>query len=344
MNGDFTVKQSKRKCSAIPVDQALEKEYNKNAKGKGGIIGFTREKEVVAKWNIIKHEKMQYFKFLNDLCNLSVDSEYSLHHEYSPTTTAEDWVHVTDIYSYIKERMNLFSSTENQNILNIAMGVLIDGKEKDMLLECISDGDKAYNDFVKSRLESHQKQLFDVIPKTMNKTILSTKKKNVDVHLETTKALRYIDFARARGYDLSSVFKCELSEIPFFLVKDGILRKCDNKSELERTIEGKLEHPPTRFIPSKDKKSMIAIDFMVCAKKVRVKKDNVRTFGDFCQKVQDMILNLAIDSQRIDIVFDIYLKNSIKASARKSRKKSIEPVPVSINRDDQQMPSAIDSF
>ena len=89
---------------------------------------------------------------------------------------------------------------------------------------------------------------------------------------------------------------------------------------------------------------MIAIDFMVCAKKVRAKKDNVRTFGDFCQKVQDMILNLAIGSQRIDIVFDMYLKNSIKASARKSRKKSIEPVPVSINRDDQKLSSAIDSF
>ena len=95
--------------------------------------------------------------------------------------------------------MNLFSSTENQNMLNIATGVLIDGKEKDMLLECISDGDKAYNDFAKSWLESHQKQLFDVISKTMNKTILSTKKKNVDIHLDTTKALRYIDFARARG-------------------------------------------------------------------------------------------------------------------------------------------------
>ena len=73
--------------------------------------------------------------------------------------------------------MNLFRSTGNQNILNIATGVLIDGKEKYMLLECISDGDKAYNDFVKSRLESHQKPLFDIIPKTMNKTILSTKKK-----------------------------------------------------------------------------------------------------------------------------------------------------------------------
>ena len=90
MKGDFTVKLSKRKCSAIPVDQALEKEYNKTAKGKGGIIGFTREKEVVAKWNIIKQEKMQYFKFLSNLCHLSSDSEYSLHHEHSASSIAED--------------------------------------------------------------------------------------------------------------------------------------------------------------------------------------------------------------------------------------------------------------
>ena len=75
MNGDFTVKQSKRKCSAIPVDQALEKEYNKNAKEKGGIIGFTGEK-VVAKWNIIKHEKIQYFKFLNAIYQLTVTDIY----------------------------------------------------------------------------------------------------------------------------------------------------------------------------------------------------------------------------------------------------------------------------
>ena len=122
IKGDFTVKQNKRKFGVILVDQALEKEYNKNAKGKGGIIGFTREKEAVAKWNIIKHEKMQCFKFLNDLCNLSSDSKYSIHHEYSPSGTAEDWVHVTEIYLYIKERMNLFSSTKIMTSLTSPRG------------------------------------------------------------------------------------------------------------------------------------------------------------------------------------------------------------------------------
>ena len=102
MNDDFTVKQSKKKCSTIPVNQALEKEYNKNATGCGGIIAFTGEKEVVAKWNIIKHEKMHYFKFLTNLCNLSIDSEYSLHHKFSPAIKAADWAHITEIYAYIK--------------------------------------------------------------------------------------------------------------------------------------------------------------------------------------------------------------------------------------------------
>ena len=92
INGDFTVKQ---KCSAIHFDQALEKEYNKNVKGSDGIVGFTREQEVAAKWNIIKHEKMQYFNFLNDLCNLSINSEYSLHHGFSPAAIVEDWTHIT---------------------------------------------------------------------------------------------------------------------------------------------------------------------------------------------------------------------------------------------------------
>ena len=61
---------------------------------------------------------------------------------------------------------------------------LIDAKEKEILLESTSDGNKAFNNFVKSRLGGHQEPLLDVIPKAMNKTIISTKKKNVDTHLD----------------------------------------------------------------------------------------------------------------------------------------------------------------
>ena len=55
--GSFVVNFKKTYASAVPMDQALEKAYNKPAKGQGGTIGFTRRKEAVAQFNLIRHEK-----------------------------------------------------------------------------------------------------------------------------------------------------------------------------------------------------------------------------------------------------------------------------------------------
>ena len=45
MKGGFVVKHTKRSGSAVPMDQeALEKAYNKPAKGQSGIIGFSHRK------------------------------------------------------------------------------------------------------------------------------------------------------------------------------------------------------------------------------------------------------------------------------------------------------------
>ena len=77
VQGRLVVKQTHRSGSGIPMDMALEKEYNKPAKGPGRVIGFSSRKEVVAQWNLIKHEKAQYTKFLQELCLLNDDREYS---------------------------------------------------------------------------------------------------------------------------------------------------------------------------------------------------------------------------------------------------------------------------
>ena len=37
---DFAVHHTECKASGVPMDQALEKKYNKQAKGQGGIIGI----------------------------------------------------------------------------------------------------------------------------------------------------------------------------------------------------------------------------------------------------------------------------------------------------------------
>ena len=63
------------------MDQALKKAYNKPAKSQSGIIGISRRKETVVKWNIIKQDKSKFVTFLYELCSLDKDVEFSLHHE-----------------------------------------------------------------------------------------------------------------------------------------------------------------------------------------------------------------------------------------------------------------------
>ena len=73
--GSFVVRHTNRKCSAVPMDQALEKEYNKVAKWNGWVIGFSKQKGTVAKWNLTKCEKLQYIRWPNEFCVLTVDDE-----------------------------------------------------------------------------------------------------------------------------------------------------------------------------------------------------------------------------------------------------------------------------
>ena len=68
---------------------------------------------------------MEHFKLLNNLCQSSIDSEYSVHYKYFSSATLEDWVCVIEISSYIKKRMNLFCPRGKQNIVNNTTGVAV---------------------------------------------------------------------------------------------------------------------------------------------------------------------------------------------------------------------------
>ena len=64
---DFTVKHTANSESRVPLDQDLEKEYNKSPKSLSRTMGYTRGKESVLKWNIIHHGKRQVTDFLCDI-------------------------------------------------------------------------------------------------------------------------------------------------------------------------------------------------------------------------------------------------------------------------------------
>ena len=109
---------TQRKTIAIPMDQALEKEYNKVAKGGGGIIVITRREKAVAQWNLLKHEKVQYLRFLQ-LCDIDENGEYNLHHEFSKSKAESDEKRIGQIPSFILDGQNPFDvkSTKLRNLV-----------------------------------------------------------------------------------------------------------------------------------------------------------------------------------------------------------------------------------
>ena len=64
MAGGIVVRHNKKKASAIPMDQALEKAYDKPAKSNSRIVGISRRKDALCQWNIIKHENAKFKNFL----------------------------------------------------------------------------------------------------------------------------------------------------------------------------------------------------------------------------------------------------------------------------------------
>ena len=160
-NGGFVVTQTRRKGSGIPMDQALEKQYNKPAKGPSGIIGFSRRKEAVCKWNIIKHEKLMFSEHLSDVCKLRDDDEYSFHHEFSNSITDTDRNAVGQMIHYIKGHGNPFNVSKNE-VKNLVSGENLDLELVYFLMNCIDLGESEYKKF---KDEKKTTKLFDPIAK-----------------------------------------------------------------------------------------------------------------------------------------------------------------------------------
>ena len=143
-----------------------------------------------------------------------------------------------------------------------------------------------------------------------------------------------------RLYEIRKLLKYKLAPVSLYLTKDNKLRKPD-KHELTNLIEAKLEVSSLKYVPVDDKKMAVFFDFMAYARKVATEK--LKTFGDFAASLWKTISFLSKDAQRIDIVFDLYLENTVKYGERNRRQKTTA-INVIIEKDNQPLPVTMDSF
>lgn len=341
LEGGFVAKLSKRKGSAVPMDQALESQYNKQAKSSSGIIGVTRRKEAVCKWDLIKHEKSSYSNLLRKFAGVNEEDEYSLHHEFSTKKSESDQASINRVISYISDRGNPFDP-ECKSIKNLATGATLEVESSSFLLSCVAKGKEAYTKFVKERLQTKTVKLFDTIPKTRRTKRRSKAWAPPDVNKETIHFLRMIDYSRLRQLDIPEILKHEIVQTSFYLTKDGDLRKSP-KSELTRELKDRLTKPHPTEIQESDLSTVVVIDFMAYARKIPPKKMRLVTYEGFFTALWKTFSRLSKGSNRIDIVFDVYLRYSIKQGERNRRSK-LDPIETSISTVKQQLPVDMDRF
>ena len=70
------------------------------------VVCIAQRKEAIAQWNLIKHEKVQYLKFLKELCEIDEDGEYNLNHKFSKSKAESDEKCIEQIISIILDRQN----------------------------------------------------------------------------------------------------------------------------------------------------------------------------------------------------------------------------------------------
>ena len=95
--------------------------------------------------------------------------------------------------------------------------------------------------------------------------------KQMDPKIETITAMKYIEYANFRQYNLTELLRYEITPTAFFLLdKDGYI-ETPNKSELSRDLLNRLSIESGADIPYSD---CSVIDFMAYARKIPGEKDN----------------------------------------------------------------------
>ena len=133
----------------------------------------------------------------------------------------------------------------------------------------------------------------------------------------------HIEYAGFQDFDLKFLVGFEISPTCFYLTKRGLIRK-SNKPELTTELKSMITKKYSNtFAASKSSRhqiiSNVIIDFMAYARKVLIKKPNLKTYNTFFISLWSTSSFLFKSCNQVDIIFDVYKENSIKASEQRWR-------------------------
>ena len=305
----------------------LEQTINRSSKTSGGIIGNTKRKEYVTRWNIIHHELMAVNETFRDVAGVQLNNtELTVNHSFSHRQTQGNESKVDKMMAYILKYENPFEvkQTTELKLHNFFTRAIVPDDIQDSLLSVQVTGLNLYRTFRKERLVEKTKRLSDTICRNNVKTFASAEGKTPSapktkqrVKKELRVAQKQLDIARVRGYDAEEVFTYDLVESSSLFDEDRLMTK-PTKHELMKELESKITADdyiaPTQW---KDMPTGYIVDVMANVRKL--KTSSMSTFGELCNQFLSMVFGVCKNASRIDFIFDSYIEGSVKDSERLRR-------------------------
>lgn len=328
MEGKFVIKRTRGNFTAVGADLALEQTINRAQKSASGIIGSSRKKKFVAKWELIYHEMIAITNLHRRLAGIGSSSyELEVNRSFSKATTEFEEGNIQAILDVVEKNENPFITPPKEKRLhNILTKEVMSEEIRQQLLNVEKIGSKAYEKLRTERYIKKTVRLSDTIHRTNLKNFASVHKES-NVHkgkakvqkCEDAKMKRTIEIAKERGRTMDELLQYDVSTVSPLFDNEGVMRK-SVKSEIVHELESNLSEQDPR-IPHYDKPkgTCYIVDVMANIRKIKTK--STKTFGEFSDAFFRYIDSTSKCASRIDLVFDSYVESSLKDSERLRREK-----------------------
>lgn len=317
--GNFVVSKSRRKFSSIAIDHAHE-QLNAIIKGEGGAVGLTENDAALSRWAVTAPEIARMLQEFE--CNLLEEQNAEKHCEQTAAVQNRFKRHLSKLLDVFNTEIP-FSATSGNELLVLCTNTLADKSVADSVTKAPQMATDQFHSFFEERLKKSESlsilspirrnrlPLFNYRMQSKKKTSSSLKL----CELKTDCALfgRLYIACQTRDGNLDGFFCHENQPYPPSLSQGGYLRS-GTKSELLECF--------TAFYSTHDLADLVVecciLDGAVAVQMLRPNVSS--TFGDYKEKVfLPYLLSLLNKVQRVDVVFDVYYRESLKLQTREKR-------------------------
>lgn len=321
-DGHFTVKKTPRNFSRMAIDQAHE-QNNSIVKGEGGAVGLTDNPNALRRWMISGPELArlvnEFEADMNREANHQINPSTS-HHEVQKSFQNSFLANVNTLVNTIEDLGNPFLE-ESQDLIALDTKQIPGNEAVAMMMKAEALGQEQSQSYTSDCLLNNTKSMYEPISrnkihlfKTPTSKISKTSQKLSSLKNDCSLFSRLYISCQTRDGDLDNFFKHENQPCPPALSMNGQLRLPTKKSELVDCLQSHTSSQNTK----PENVDAIIIDGAVLVN--MIKPVSQKTFKQYAtESFLPYIIGQLRQAQRVDVIWDEYIENSLKETTRCNR-------------------------